>query len=552
MSKFKFFALGGNGEDGKNMYCVETPTEILVVDAGLKYPPSTMFGINTIIADYAYLTANKDKVKGILISHGHDDQIGALKFIVKDFPHIKIHATGIAIDFVKRNLKETNYNLSNLVSYDPSKTLKVGSFEIDFAGVCHNTVDNHIAFIKSGDESIVYATDFIMAQDEYKAFSTDRNKINELARKHNVTLLAIEAIGASINSLIAPKHKISSYIEDDVLLHKGRMFFTVYEQNILYAKEIINTAKKFGKKVIFYGETFNNVMKEVFARDIISKEGVILGNYKDINKETNAVIIIAGNSERLFDKVNKIADGGIPEITFKSTDLFINAAPAFDGREVKVSRMMDAVAKCKIGVKSLPFKNILPTHAGIEDIKQLVQIIEPKYIVPIKGGWKALSLFETQMSKFVDPKSIFTIDNGDVLNFENGNHIPKKEYIEVSEILSQTSGKEQIVNAVLDDRERLARSGIVLIAAAMSKEGELLGDAGVSIKGISVEDLEPVKSAIVKIASKEIINKHSEGLNKLRVSIRNKVQRYLLKNYNKQPQVLTVISSVNRNGQTKG
>ena len=545
MSEFKFFALGGLGEDGKNMYCIETEDDILVLDAGLKYPPSTMFGINTIVADFSYLLKNKKKLRGILISHGHDDQIGGLRIIAQELPWIRIFTTGIATNFVKRTLVGTDYDLKNITTYNPKNKLKIGPFTVDFAQVCHNSIDNHMMFIKYKEESIVYATDLIMAHDESPAFTTDRKRINELANEHNTTLLALEAIGSSINDSIAPKHKIRQYLEDDALLHPGRMFVAIYEQNILYANDIIANAKKFGRKVIFYGETFSKVMNEVITRGVVDKNGLILGNFKDIEKETNAIVIIAGNSERLFSKIASICDGGVKEIKFRDGDLFINAAPAFDGGEVRVSKMMDAVAKTGIKIKSLPFKQILPTHAGIEDIKQIVDIINPKNIVAIKGGWKALTLFKEELSKYYNPENIFTVNNGDVLHFQNGVRNKKKQTVEVSEILTQTTGTGEIVNAVLDDRERLAKAGIVLIAAAVSPKGEQIGNIDVSIRGISIENKEFTIKAIEKIATKEIMNKSSEGSTKVRIGIRNKVQRYLMKNHNKQSQVLTVVSTIN-------
>ncbi len=542
-NKFKIIALGGLGENGKNTYIIETKDDIVIIDAGLSNYSNKQLGIDFILPDYSYLEQNKEKVRGILISHGHLDQMGAIAHIIKviDAP---IYGSNYTISFLKSYIPKSKHKRLNELNY--TKNLKLGQLTIEYFKLSHAIFGNLGFLIADGKESIVYTTDYNFDQMATKYARTDIKKITTLATKYNINALMTETI--------AVEERGSAGSSQDHLLHlqrfinsaTGRMIISIYSSNLAGMNNIIDLAAQNEKKIVIIGRdllSYVNVAKEFGYIEHVKD---LFVRIQDINKyeDNELIIVIAGIYEDPFVELEKMAKGLHNIINLRDTDDVLIASKPYDETEAYAQKVMDFVSLA--GANITEQKINTASHAHEEDVKMMINLFEPKYIIPIKGEYrKFIHLKEIAINLGYDSEVVKIIKNGDVLELvENGAFVSKT--IKIPDQLITTNGQEKTNPIILKDREILSENGYILVIMTFYKGTNNIVQMPELESGglLNIDENQLIKEGCMKIVLREIeaASDSRELVNK----IKNKMGRYLNTKLGKVPMVLPIRIEVDK------
>lgn len=542
--KFKIIALGGLGENGKNTYIVETKDDIVIIDAGLSNYAKKQFGIDFIIPDYSYLQKNKKKVRGILISHGHLDQMGAISHLL-DVVDVPVYASPYTIAFLKGYTPKSKHKQLKDIKY--SSILKLGKLNVEVFKLSHAIFGNLGFVINDKDQAIAYATDYNFDQMVSSDTRTDIKKIINLASKYKIKALLTESISV--------EERGSSGSSQDHLIHlrryisyaTGRKIVSLYSSNLAGMRNIIDMAVAYEKKIVIIGRdllTYVNVAKE---HGYIEHIKDLFVRIQDINRyeDDDLIIVIAGVYDDPFIELEKMAKGLHNIIKLKATDNVLIASKPFDETEAYAQKVLDLVSLT--GAKITEQKINTASHAYEEDVKMMINLFEPEYIVPIKGEYrKFVHLKEIAQKLGYDDEYVKIIKNGDVLEFVESSALVTKT-LHVPDQLFDTNSEDNTNPIILKDREILSECGFVLVAITFLKGTNTCIQTPELICGglLDLDELPQIKEGCIKIVEREITNStdNREWINK----IKNKMGRYLNTKIGKVPMVLPIRIEVEAN-----
>ncbi len=542
-NKFKIIALGGLGENGKNTYLIETEKDILIIDAGLSNYANKQLGIDFILPDYSYLDKNKDKVRGILISHGHLDQMGAIEHILKvvDAP---VYGSNYTISFLKGYIPKKKHKLLKEMKY--SGVLKLGGFEIECFMLSHAIFGNLGFVVNVGDEAIAYTTDYNFDQMASQFARTDIKKIVTLANKYNIKALMTETVAiderGSAGSFQDHILHLNRYINSST----GRMIVSMYSSNLAGMRNIIDLAVEHQKKIVIIGRdllTYVNVAKEFGYIEHVKD---LFVRIQDINKyaDNELIIVIAGIYEDPFVELEKMSKGIHNIIKLKETDNILIASKPYDETEAYAQKVLDLVSL--VGCSITEQKINVASHAHEEDVKMMINLFEPEYIVPIKGEYrKFVQLKSIAKALGYDADMVKIIKNGDILEFvENGVYVSKT--IKVPDQLINIKGQEQTNPIILKDREILGENGYIMVIMTFYKGTNERVQTPEFVCGglLNLDDMPQIKANLLKIVEREIAA--STDSRELVNKIKNKFGRHLKTKIGKTPMVLPIRIEVDR------
>lgn len=544
----KVFALGGLDERGKNMYVVEINNDIFVIDAGMKYPEKSMPGIDFIIPDVKYLEENKHRIKAYIITHAHTDAMNALPFIINKAP-APVYTSRITKYFIEDTAKKFLLDVSQV----EWKIVNINSFEVisghkvAFYGATHSISENFGVAINTTNGYIIYSSDFIFDFDAPRNFSCDLAFMGQLARE-GVLMLLCESLDVEHNGFTSPSHRLTPHIEHYFLGDK-RLIISQYTQSLYGILEIINLAKKYNKKILFYSREMQKILEDLVNAKIIDIPKSILVDYPYIEKNEDVVIIMTGIGQRIFRELYKIGDGNKEKrMQIRPTDLFIIATPAVAGLEAYAASAIDSVFKTGARVVNLTRKKIVNMHAHSEDIKMLLNIFKPKYYMPVKGEYRHL-LANAQMAVSLDStydhRNVIVFDNGMVAKLVNGIKSDDMEMIPVGDIMVDGLGVGDVGGSVLEDRQRLADSGIVILGISIDKaKKEIIGGPDIQMRGLIFlkdgEDLVRELTAILIGICDEYMNSNMEYQDCI-TKLREKSSHLIRKFTGKEPIIVPAI-----------
>ncbi len=549
MEKVRLMALGGLDEDGKNMYCIEIDNDIFVVDAGLKYPENQQLGVEYVIPDFEYLIENKDRVKGIFITHGHDDVMKALSHVLKacDFD---VYATALTAKIIEEDLPKTSKKRINILRRDGTYT--IAGHKIHTFPVMMSIADGIGLIFETSQGSIVYTSEFIVDYDlTFEAFSMNMNLLSKVGND-NVLCLMSESVGANKDGYTAPKHRISDLIDTYIENLDNRVIITLYKQNLYRIIEILELAKKYKKQVYFYDESHLKLLKAVEELGYYHVPAGIVITKKEFNNDLkNVICIISGSGKQVFKLLNNIAIGDDARFKLLKDDLVIIASPVVPGTEKEAANMEDDLYKADVKIVKLSKNDLLSMHASKEDLKTMLYLIKPKYYLPVKGQYYDLiNNADIAVEMGYTPDKIIILDNGQFATFENQKLVSTRDSIDLNEVLIDGSDKADVSGMVLKDRETLSTDGAIVCGIVLDfKTKELIGGPDVQSRGvIYLKDAENLLNEIgnilcdtVAVAVKE--NRYDNM--KVRVEAKEKIQAYVLRNTGKRPMILPAIVEVN-------
>ena len=548
MSKIKIFALGGLNEVGKNMYVVEVDNDIFVFDAGLKYADDKMLGVDYIIPNYDYLKENKNKIKGVFITHGHDAQMGALSDILIDIPELKIYGAPFTLDVIKNQFKEDNIKTDNLIEIQAHKKINFGNNSIFPINLTHSVPDALGYVLYTEDGAIFYTGNFVFDSTMRGAYETDIGKLAYVG-KQGVLCLLSESIYADKKGFTSPNHHIASIIRETFNNNNGRILFNIFQAQLYRIQELFNEIMNTNKKVVIMGKTLENLIYNSIEKGYIKFDKTRIGNIHQVT-DPNVVVIISDEREKPFSNIKRIIKGYDKFITLNEEDTIIFASPVYEGMEKSYTKVLDDISKIGSNIITIPNKKYLTYHASSEDLMLMLDLMKPKYYFPVIGEYRhQIENKEAALKVGINEENVILKLNGEVATFINGELKDTNEKIKVDDILIDGKTVGDIGELVLKDRESLSENGIVIVTVTLDKKTKkILAGPEILTRGfVYVKDnIDLIKEA--EKLSLDVIESNIEpnyvDFNKIKMTIRDKVGKFLYDETECKPMILIVVQEV--------
>ncbi len=548
MSKISITALGGLNENGKNMYVIEVDKNIFVFEAGLKYADEFTLGIDYIIPNIEYLKKNKKRIKGIFLTHGHDENVGALSDIIKDLDGIKIYAAKFTLDVVRKELENEEIVSNNLVEIKANKAIDFDSIKIFPVNLSHSIPDNLGYALYTSDGVIFYASDFVFDSLMRGAYKTDLGKLAYIG-KQGVLCLLTESIYADKVGHTAPNHRTNNLIRETLNKEDKRIIFSILNSHIYRIQELFNEVAKTNRKVVIMGKMLQNLINDAINNHYLKVDKNIIGDLSNINDDT-AVILISDGRKKPYSNIIKILNGYDKFIQIKPTDTVFLATPIYEGREKTFYQVLDSISKMDANIVTLSPKKYLSHHASSEDLMMMIDLMNPKYYFPVKGEYRCQVANADLAYKVGIPReNIILKQNGEMVTFKDGKLVDDFKKVPSGSILIDGDSSDDIGEVVLRDREMLSDNGIMIISATLNKKTKkIIAGPEILTRGfIYVKDSADLLKEIKDICSKIIDdNTHDNFVefNKIKTNIRDELGRFLSNQTGNKPMIITVIGEV--------
>ena len=548
MSKIKIFGLGGLNEEGKNMYVVKVDQDIFVFDAGLKYAGDDLLGIDYVIPNFDYLKENIKDIKGLFLTHAHEKNMGAVCDLVMELPEIKIYGTRFTLNVVKRQLEDANINYNNFVEIDPHRKVDFGNNSIFPVRLTHSTPDNVGYALNTLDGIIFYTGNYVFDATMLGAYKTDIGKLAYLGKQGVLCLLG-ESMYADKIGYTSPKNRIDKLIKSTLNNTEDRIIFNVFTAHVARIEELFNEISKTTRRVVIMGHKLQSIINDIIDSKYLNFDKDRIGDLSNIN-DKDVVILISNEREKPFMNLNRILNGYDKYIKIKNTDTVFFMEPINDYNERLAIKVVDDISKKGANVVMLSRKENLLHHASSEDIMLMLDLMQPKYYMPVDGQYRhmvanANNALHVGMKK----ENILLKLNGDVVSIVNGNLEECKEKIKVDNTLIDGNSSQDIGELVLKDRVLLADNGIVIICATLDKKTkEILAYPEVLTRGFiyvkeSSEMIEQMKTISLEVINENRSNNYVE-YNKIKLGIRERLSKFLYEETECRPMIITVIQEV--------
>ena len=558
----KILPLGGQAEMGKSMYCIEIKDKIFILDAGFRFPEINKLGIDIIIPSFDYLKENASRVVAIIITHGHDDVMGALPYLLEAV-NAPIYAPALTADLIdqilKRHKKHNNFKINyQLNRVKRNDSIEIEGVPVEFFPVTHSIPGSVGVALWTRDGYIVYCGEFIIDFGAPEGFRCDIQKMMEIGKKGVLALLC-ESSYSKNSGYTSPKHKLTDKIDNIFEDSEGRIIISSYAQNIFRTKEIVELTKKYNRKIVFYGrdkyDSTNSIVRigQRLKKAVINIPKEIIAFSTDIGKkgiDDDLVVLLSGTPQRIYHDINDIIDGGDEYLKLNENDTFIVASPVVPGTEKIANRAINELYKTDSNIHVLKNKELTSMHASQEDVKVIIQIFNPTYFIPIKGDYQHfISNMEVAMSMQVLQENIPIIDNGEILTFKNGVLEDYRDTIEVEDVMIDGIGVGDVGDKVIDDRIQLSNDGVVVIGVTIdSKKRERIANTDVQSRGfVYLKDSEHIIKGVIDIAEKcvaQMKGDYTLEAIEVRQEIKDKASKYIAKETGKRPVILPIIIEV--------
>ena len=550
MSKIKIFSLGGLNENGKNMYVVEVEQDIFVFDAGLKYDNDQNLGIDYIIPNFDYIIKNKNRVKGIFLTHGHEGNMGAVPDILDVIPDIPVYGTKLTLEIVKNDLTTEQLQKAVIKEIRPHSKLDFGKNALFPISVTHSIPDAVCYVLYTEDGAIVYTGDFVFDSTMMGAYKTDIGKLAYVGKQGVLCLLA-ESMYAAKKGHTSPNNRVTDFIREVLNKNENRIIATILPAHFYRIQEIFNEVSKTHRKIVIMGKSLQDMINRAIEENYLTIDQNKIGSLTDLELK-DTVVLISDEKEKPFANLERIIKGYDKFIKIKDTDTIFITEPSYEGIEKRTAVIMDEIAMLGANAVSLSSKKHLLHHASSEDLMLMINLMNPKYYFPVKGEYRnQYANAEIAEELGIPKENIILKQNGDVLELVNGKDTNSLEHVEVDEILIDGKSQGDIGDLVLKDREMLGENGIVIISCTLDKETkEILGGPEILTRGfIYVKESQDLLEETKQI-SREVIEENI-GANAKRVDyakIKNEVRdvlgKFFYKETESKPMIITVIQEI--------
>jgi ribonuclease J len=546
--------LGGVEEIGLNMTVLEYDNDIIddiiVIDAGLMFPEEDMLGVDFVIPEFSYLLANREKIKGIILTHGHEDHTGALPFLLKEID-IPVYGTPLTLGLVKEKLREHNLEKAELISVRPRGTVQLGVFSVEFVRVTHSIVDGVGLGIKTPIGLVVHTGDFKLDPTPVDGQLMDFHKFSEYG-EHGTLLLLSDSTNAENGGFTYSEKEVRRAFEDIFSQTTGRIIIATFASNIHRIQQAIDVSVKYGRKVILCGKSIVSNAQIALDLGYLSMPQNTWLRLEDLKKlEDNEVVIITtGSQGEPMSVLSRIATDEHKVIKIKEGDTVVLSAKMIPGNERSIGRIINHLFRQGANVVYEKVSEVhVSGHASKEELKLMLNLVRPKYFMPVHGEYRHLVYHSLLAKKLEIPKeNIFIMKNGEVLEIAH-NGVSRNGRVNSGRIFIDGKGIGDVEEMVLRDRMRLAHDGIVLILLGIEKRtGNIVSGPDIISRGFVFEDA----SQEVMNSVKDLLADTIKGLDRdllsdsalLKAKLRNTLKKYLRNTMDRRPMIMPIIFEV--------
>ena len=545
--KLKIIPLGGLEQIGMNITAFEYEDSIVVVDCGLSFPEDDMLGIDLVIPDVTYLKDNIEKVKGFVITHGHEDHIGALPYVLKEV-NVPIYATKLTVGLIENKLKEHNLlrNTKRKV-IKHGQSINLGCFRIEFIKTNHSIQDASALAIYSPAGTVIHTGDFKVDYTPVFGDAIDLQRFAEIGKK-GVLALMCDSTNAERKGFTMSERTVGKTFDNIFAEHKNtRIIIATFASNVDRVQQIINSAYKYGRKVPVEGRSMVNVIAtaaELGYLQIPDKTLVEIDQIKNYPDE-KVVLITTGSQGESMAALSRMAANIHKKVTIKPNDTIIFSSNPIPGNEKAVSKVINELSRK--GADVIFQDAHVSGHACQEEIKLIYSLVKPKYAIPVHGEYRHLKAQAGVARELGIPKeNIFILSSGDVLELNEDDHARVSGKVRTGAILVDGLGVGDVGNIVLRDRQHLAEDGIMIVVLTLEKHsGTLLAGPDIVSRGFvyvrESEDLMDEARIVVEDAIDVCLDKHITDWGKIKNIIKDSLGDFLWKRTKRDPMILPII-----------
>ncbi|ARQ06750.1 mRNA degradation ribonuclease J1/J2 [Macrococcoides canis] len=546
----KMTPLGGVGEIAKNMYIVEVDDEMFMLDAGLMFPEDEMLGIDVVIPDINYVIENKAKLKGIFLSHGHVDAIGALKYIMNQID-APIYGSRLTIALVKDRMKEANINKKiKYYTVNNDSIMRFKNVNVSFFSTSHSIPDSLGIVIHTSHGAIVYTGEFKFDQSLSGSYRPDITKMGQIG-DNGVLMLISDSTEAEKPGYNTPENVIESHINDEFAKANGRIIVSCYASNFIRIQQVLNSAARNNRKVSFLGKSLESSFNTARKLGYFDIKEQLLIPIKDVEKyPKNEVIIIAtGTQGEPIEALAQMALNKHNILNIEEGDsVFITTTPSSNMEVILGSTINHLV---KAGAKVVPTNKKIHAsgHGCMEELKLMLNLMKPTYFVPVQGEFKMqIAHAKLAAEAGVLPEHIFLLEKGDCLNFD-GEHMLANEKVTAGNVLIDGIGVGDVGNIVLRDRRLLSEDGIFIAVVTIDPKNRIIA-AGPQIQSRGFvyvresEDLLKEAEEKVRAIVEDGLTKNKIEWAEIKQEMRDKLSKLLYEHTKRRPMIIPVISEI--------
>ena len=546
----KVFALGGLGEVGKNMYCIMHGNELIIIDSGVLFPEADLLGIDYVIPDFSFLKENESKIKGLFITHGHEDHIGSIPFLLQTVKIPVIYAPNQAANLIKKKLADRNIRYDNIIVYSEKDKYKFKNMEVEFISVNHSIPDSYSIVVRTPDGIIVESGDYKFDMTPIGPMAN----LQKMAKigSEGVTLLMNESTNVEREGVSLSESKVDEALADLFRRQRGRIIVATFASNVYRLKHIIETAKRNNRKVVLFGRSMQTQVEIAIQSGYIENNGTIISPEESNNlKPEEVCLLCTGTQGEPLAALSRMANGTHKQIKLVPSDTVIFSSSPIPGNGEAVAITLNKLALNGIKTYTNSILNDIHSsgHGNQEELKLMLRLIKPKYLMPIHGDYRYLRKHEELAIACKMPKeNIFPMMNGEILSIKNG-VCKRAGSFPCYDIYVDGNRIGDVGGAVIKDRKIMSNDGILVLVCNIDiKKKKLLGKVNQATRGFVLvneneELLTQIENKAEEVIKRELNNKRF-NIADLKSKIITDVNDFIIEKTGRKPIIMPVIMDI--------
>lgn len=544
------FALGGINEIGKNMYVLQYANEMIIIDCGVKFADKSLLGVDVIIPDLTYLEENQHNIKGLIVTHGHEDHIGGIPYMLQKIK-VPIYASRFTLGLIELKLKEHKLlRDTELIEINDDSEINFEHMDVTFFKTSHSIPDCLGLVFHTPEGNVVHTGDFKFDLTPVNDQTSDVHKMAEIGRE-GVLMLISESTNAEREGLTPSEKKVASHLEEEFLKATGKVFISTFASNVNRIQQIIDAASKTNRKLVLLGRSMVNVTAVAQKLGYLNIPSWMLADARDINEvpPERLCILCTGSQGEALAALSRLSTGRNRDMTIERGDTVIFAASPIPGNEKAVSKIVDNLFR--LGAKVV-YGNSGKTgmhvsgHGYQEDLKLMLTFMKPKYFIPIHGEYRMLHIHRLLAESVgVEHDNIFVVDNGQVVDIAGG-VARQTRTIPAGDTYVDGVGTGEVEEIVLHDRKKLSEDGMLVIVVTINKvDGSMLSAPDTISRGfVYARNSDELIQDINEIATAAIMNFKESNPLAMKRAVKKAVDHYIFTLTRKKPMILPIIIEV--------
>ncbi|MFX0549167.1 ribonuclease J [Hathewaya histolytica] len=549
--KIRIIPLGGLNEIGKNLTAFEYKNEIVVIDCGLKFPDNDMLGIDVVIPDVTYLVKNRDRVKGIFLTHGHEDHIGALPYVLKQI-NVPVFGTKLTLGMVESKLKEHGLLSSTILRrVNPKDVVKLDSISVEFIKTSHSIADSVAIAIHTPIGIIFHTGDFKIDFTPIDGSVADFARFAELGKKGVLAMLA-DSTNVERPGYTMSERTVGEAFENIFMKAKGRIIVATFASNVHRIQQVFSAAQKYRRKVAVSGRSMDNIISVATELGYLKDTEDTLISIDDIGKYQNdrIIVITTGSQGEPMSALARMAASEHRKLNIEKGDMVIISATPIPGNEKLVSKVVNQLFKKGADVIYEALADVhVSGHACQEELKLIHTLIKPKFFIPVHGEYRHLKQHgELAMKLGMNEENILLGENGDIIEVGNDG-IRKNGSVIAGQVFVDGLGVGDVGNIVLRDRKHLSQDGILTVVVTIEREtGKVVAGPDIISRGFvyvrESEDLIDEAKEQVRIVLRQCEEKHIKEWATIKSNVKDVLRNFLYERTKRNPMILPIIVEV--------